>query len=171
MAIVLCPAVKKRHAEREKIVTAAIDKARKAELDMLHSASGGVISELQHICATLLEVAQKYVPKTPGAYVDADSVTRCANALREMAMQPVLMPQFTAAVDSMGPKCVINSFEYRYLRNKAIAGFATIADLTTKPSAGGTFEYQNGVREGYRRTSEIAIMFLNDIQGGTADGR
>jgi hypothetical protein len=71
----------------------------------------------------------------------------------------------------MDPNCVFNSFDYRYLRNKAIAGFATIADLPAKPSAVGTLDYQSGVREGYRRASEVAIMFLDDIQNGGFDGR
>ena len=66
---------------------------------------------------------------------------------------------------------MLNSFEYRYLRNKAIAGFATIADLTAKPSAVGTLDYQSGVREGYRRASEVAIIFLADIQNGVSNGR
>jgi len=172
MASALCDMVKTTQAEREKVIAAAVKKARRAELELLQTMAGvGIIGELRQICDTLLAVAQKYVPASPSAFLDADSVTRCARSMQRMALQPRLAPQFSAPVASTDSAGVTNSFDYRYLRNKAIAGFATIADLTTKSSAVGTAEYQNGVREGYRRASELAILFLSDIQGGGFDGR
>jgi hypothetical protein len=165
MVLALRPEVKMRQVERKKTIATAAKTARKTELDMLQTMSySGVVGELQHICQALLAVAQKYVPHSPAAFTDATSVVRCAKALENMNLQPILEPHFKAHVVSAKSDSVRNSFEYRYLRNKAIAGFATIADLTAKPSAVGTLEYQNGVREGYLRASEIAIMFLDDIQ-------
>jgi hypothetical protein len=167
MALALRPEVKMRQVERKKTIATAAKTARKTELDMLQTMSySGVVGELQHICQALLAVAQKYVPQSPVAFTDATSVVKCAKALESMNLQPTLAPRFKAHVVSAKSDSVRNSFEYRYLRNKAIAGFATIADLTAKPSAVGTLEYQNGVREGYLRASEIAIMFLDDIQNG-----
>lgn len=172
MAIVLRDDVKKRQVEREKVLSNAATTARKTELDMLQSVAGlGVICELKQICCALLAVAQKYVPLTPPAFVDSAEVVRCAKALENMALRPKLQPHYKAHVAGLKADIALNSFEYRYLRNKAIAGFATIADLTSKPSAVGTQDYQSGVREGYRRASEIAIMFLDDIQSGVSDGR
>ena len=172
MVIVLCDDVKKRKVERETVVSTAATAARKTELDMLQRTAGkGVISELRQICCALLAVAQKYVPHTPTAFVDAADVARCAKALENMALRPKLEPHFKAHVTGLKANIVLNSFEYRYLRNKAIAGFATIADLTAKPSAVGTLDYQSGVREGYRRASEVAIIFLADIQNGVSNGR
>jgi hypothetical protein len=141
MAIVLCEAVKKRQVEREKVVSTAAKKARRTELEMLQNMGGvGVMGELRQICDTLLNIAQKYMPHSPMAFADADSVAQCAHALGRMALQPKLAPRFKAAAESMDPNCVFNSFDYRYLRNKAIAGFATIADLPAKPSAVGTLD-------------------------------
>jgi hypothetical protein len=47
-----------------------------------------------------------------------------------------------------------------------MASLAVIADLTERPAATGSSEYQRGMREGYRRASDIAVMFLEDISGG-----
>ena len=81
MVIVLCDDVKKRKVERETVVSTAATAARKTELDMLQRTAGkGVISELRQICCALLAVAQKYVPHTPTAFVDAADVARCAKA-------------------------------------------------------------------------------------------
>lgn len=172
MVIVLCDEVKKRKVERDNFVSGAATTARQTELDMLQrTASKGVISELSQICCALLAIAQKYVPNTPTAFVDAADVAKCAKALEGMALRPKLEPHFKAHVAGMKANIVLNSFEYRYLRNKAIAGFATLADLTSKPSAVGTLDYQSGVREGYRRASEVAIIFLSDIQNGVSNGR
>lgn len=172
MTLMIHEVVKNKQAAREKIIAAAAKKALKVELDMLQNTAGiGVIGELKQICSTLLAVAQRYVPASPAAFIDADRVARCAKKLQNMALQPKLMPQFSAPVEAADSACVLNSFDYRYLRNKSIAGFATIADLTSKPAAVGTTDYQRGVREGYRRASEIAIMFLNDIQSGGFNGR
>lgn len=167
MVLALRPEVKLRQTERKKTIAAAVKTARRTELEMLQTmAYGGIVGELQQICQTLLAVAQKYVPHSPAAFADANNVVRCAKALQNLNLQPILQSQFKAHVESAKADSVRNSFEYRYLRNKAIAGFATIADLTAKPSALGTMEYQNGVREGYLRASEVAIMFLDDIQNG-----
>jgi hypothetical protein len=87
-----------------------------------------------------------------------------------LALTPALEAKFAARVTSTTDVGVLNSFEYRYLRSKSIAGFATIADLTCKPVAVGSLEYQNGIREGYRRASEIAILFLDDVQSGSDNG-
>lgn len=172
MVIVLCDEVKKRKVERDNFVSGAATTARQIELDMLQrTASKGVISELSQICCALLAIAQKYVPNTPTAFVDAADVAKCAKALEGMSLRPKLEPHFKAHVAGMKANIVLNSFEYRYLRNKAIAGFATLADLTSKPSAVGTLDYQSGVREGYRRASEVAIIFLSDIQNGVSNGR
>lgn len=69
---------------------------------------------------------------------------------------------FAAAV-AVDTDTLMRPNDYRQLRNKSIAGFATIADLTDKPAAVGSQDFQRGVREGYRRASDIAISFLEDI--------
>jgi hypothetical protein len=82
-----------------------------------------------------------------------------------MGLKPEISSQMDAAVSSVGTDVIKSSFEYRQLRNKMIAGLAVIADLTERPAAAGSQEYQRGVREGYRRASDIAATFLEDIDG------
>lgn len=169
MSGLTCDLVKQTKRERDRTIQHAITSARKIELNMLHQYAGqGLFGELRNACRNLLRIAQRYVPTNPSAFSDAAEVVKCAKVLHGLDLQPELEARFTAAVQAEPDKSALNSFEYRYLRNKAIAGFATIADLTFKPAAVGSVEYQNGVREGYRRASEIAIMFLEDVQQGKA---
>ena len=167
----VCEDVKRVKSERFKTIREAVLKARALELDMLHNYAGqGLYGELRNICATLLRIAQRYVPATPAAFADAASVVKCAKLMESLGLQPGLEAKFAARVSNSTDVGVLNSFEYRYLRSKAVAGFATIADLTCKPVAVGSLDYQNGVREGYRRASEIAILFLDDVQSGSDNG-
>jgi hypothetical protein len=167
----VCEDVKRVKSERFATIRESALKARKLELDMLHNYAGqGLFGELRNICSTLLRIAQRYVPATPTAFADATAVVKCAKMMEGLALQPALEAKFAARVTSATDIGVLNSFEYRYLRSKSIAGFATIADLTCKPVAVGSLEYQNGVREGYRRASEIAILFLDDVQSGSDNG-
>jgi hypothetical protein len=80
-----------------------------------------------------------------------------------------LRPAVTPTLDddaATAKELVFNSFEYRYLRNKMLASLSIIADLTERNTGNGSHEYQRGMREGYRRASDIAIMFLEDISSG-----
>lgn len=122
----------------------------------------GFIDELTQICGSLLRLAQKYVPHGPAAFADAGEIVRCASTLKLMGLAVNVTERFAAAVSS-DSDVLTHPNDYRQLRNKAIAGFATIADLTDKPAAVGSQEFQRGVREGYRRASDIAILFLDDI--------
>jgi hypothetical protein len=47
-----------------------------------------------------------------------------------------------------------------------MASLSIIADLTERPVGNGSDDYRRGMREGYRRASDIAIMFLNDLADG-----
>ncbi|NDD53969.1 hypothetical protein EBZ39_08845 [bacterium] len=122
--------------------------------------------ELKQICRSLLSIAQKYVQPHPSSFSDYLDVIQSAKALQNLGVGPEIAENFQAVVCATGNEIVLKSAEYRMLRNKSIAGFATIADLTEKPAAAGTHEFQQGVREGYRRASDIATMFLDDISGG-----
>jgi hypothetical protein len=83
--------------------------------------------------------------------------------LQEIGLKPQIAAKLDAAVAGVGVDIIHNSFEYRQLRNKIKACLAIIADLTERPAAAGTKEFQRGVREGYRRASDIAVLFLDDI--------
>lgn len=122
------------------------------------------LQELLSISRSLLQVAQKYIPTTPEAYTDTTAVVQCAKQLQNLGVG--VQPDFrlnAAMLETNKKDMIVTSPEYRYLRNKAIAGFATIADLGAKASTVGTIDFQTGLREGYRRASNLAIAFLDDI--------
>lgn len=122
-----------------------------------------VNSAFRNIAYMLLELAQKYVPNTPITFFDHNKLTQCIKLLQNMGFKPEISPRLDRAVAGVSVDIVRNSFEYRQLRNKIKACLSVIADLTERPAAPGTFEYQQGIREGYRRASDIAILFLEDI--------
>lgn len=155
---------KQNCAEREATIRAAKSKAQRREKKL--SAMGVTRELLEQISLELLRIAQKHISAGPSSYSDAAELLRCARILKDAGLQPVMNPRFTAAAESTTNNIVTNSITYRYLRNKSIAGFATIAELTDKPAAIGSADFQKGVREGYRRASDIAVMFLDDIQIG-----
>jgi hypothetical protein len=120
--------------------------------------------ELQSLCGTLLQIAQKYTPDTPQAYVDAAAVAQCGRQLEHIGVHIPAAAHFAAATAATNKgDMVICSPEYRYLRNKAIAGFATIADLGAKNPVVGTHDFIAGLRDGYKRASTLAVAFLDDI--------
>ena len=128
-----------------------------------------VVAELTGLCRTLHRLAQKYVPNTPKAFQDFASLLNASRKLSSLGLKLDLEAHVTAPVAVTDSAAITSSFEYRILRNKFIAALATIADLTTKPAPLGEPNengYQRGVREGYRRASDIAVLFLEDIQNG-----
>lgn len=166
------PADSARTTAREKFVFTAKELVKKKEHEFMLSPAGlnrELVFELTSLCLTLHDLAQKYVPNTPKSFTDFDAFLQASRKLRGFGLHITLDARVAAAVKSTDNSAVKSSFEYRVLRNKFIAALATIADLTTKSSPFGEAAetgYQRGVREGYRRASEIAILFLEDIQNG-----
>lgn len=163
MSLVADTEVKQLQADRNSTMEFA-QKRAKYRRKKLQDHSTARADDLKHICLELLRVAQKYVHPTAQTYSDFVEVVQCVKMLQKMGVEPKITEKFSATVGSTGNEIVTNSADYRYLRNCCIAGFATIADLTEKPAAVGSHEFQRGVREGYRRASDIAVMFLDDIQ-------
>jgi hypothetical protein len=168
MQLIIAPEVLQKKAEREKFVRLTKNAAKiKAEKLRAKDASiHGRFLELLNICRLLHQLAQRYVPRTPQAFVDFDSLTHATKTLQRMGMEVIVASDICAPTKSVERGVVFNSPEYRELRNKFIAALATIADMTDKNTPPGDPEYQRGVREGYRRASDIAILFLEDVQNG-----
>lgn len=125
------------------------------------------LTRLKHICKRLLKIAQRYIPKTVLAYSDTDDLVKCAKLLHSMGVDVEVDSGLAAKYAAVDPdEIVVNSAAYRALKQKAIAGLATVADMGEKMTATGSREYQKGVREGYQRASAVAIAFLEDIQNG-----
>lgn len=142
------------------------EKRMRSRKEVLQKSVPAEIDELKQICCALIRIAQQYVPTTPNAFAAFSEVVHCTKMLQKLGVDICVAEKFNAVVNTTGNEVIRNSTDYRYLRNTAIAGFATIADLTEKPAAMGSPEFQHGVREGYRRASNIAMLFLADIQGG-----
>lgn len=118
---------------------------------------------LRNIVYMLLRLAQKYVPSTTPAFNDHLEMLHCIKLIQELGFKPEIEARHDRAVAGISVNIIRNSFEYRQLRNKIKACLALIADLTERPAAPGTHDYQKGIREGYRRASDIAVLFLDDI--------
>lgn len=161
---VLVREVEQSKQERDYSLFVARKEVQQAERQLLVSPENRTVnSALRNIAYLLLELTQKYVPNTPATFSDYSSLIHCIKILQEMGLKPQIDAKFDAAVSGVGVDIIHNSFEYRQLRNKIKACLAIVADLTERPAAAGTKEFQSGVREGYRRASDIAVLFLDDI--------
>ena len=164
MDAVLSPAVKAKKLQRENAIFTAVKEAQQLEKQLLvNDENRSANIAFRRICYLLYELAQKYVPNTPSAFEDYEKLTHCTKVLQSMGFKPTLNAQMDSSVAGMSLEVIRNSFEYRHLRNKIMASLSIIADLTERPTGNGTVEYQHGIREGYRRASEVAVMFLEDI--------
>lgn len=158
----------RRSDERTSFVSDTVQEAREA-VSTLDACCVDEIyqARLKQVCQRLLQIAQKYVPKTALAYNDSENLVKCAKLLHSMGLPVEIAPGFAAKCDAVDiDEIVVNSVPYRKLKHRAVAGLSTLADMTEKSAATGSKEYQRGVREGYRRASDIASMFLEDIQNG-----
>jgi hypothetical protein len=150
--------------ERDYSVFVALKEVQQLERQLIVSPENRTINAaLRNVVFLLLDLAQKYVPNTAATFSDYSHLTHCIKLLQEMGLKPQIAAKLDAAVAGVSADIVYNSFEYRQLRNKIKACLAVVADLTERPAAAGSKEFQRGVREGYRRASDIAVLFLEDI--------
>lgn len=124
------------------------------------------LNELKRACRLLHGLAQIYVPNSPKHFESFSLLMQVTATLRRLGLSPDIdAAELTAPAADM-TSTILASREYRNLRNKYLAALATVADLSSRGIPPGTADFQNGVREGYRRASEIAILFLDDAQTG-----
>lgn len=161
--IAFLPDIAQKKAEREKFVRITRDTAARREIKQQQQTDDDA---LKNLCLTLHQLAQKHIPRSAQNFRDLDSLTRVTRALQKMGLNPVIAADTAAAVNTVETAVVLNSAEYRRLHNRFVAVLATIADMPEKNTPAGSPEYQKGVREGYRRASDIAILFLEDLQLG-----
>lgn len=161
--LVLSTDVTQKKVDREKFVRLTRATAARREVKQRQKSAG---DELVNLCLTLHRLAQKYVPRSAQTFRDFDALVRVTRALQKIGLKPDLAPDVAAPTQTVETTVVLNSPEYRRLYNRFVAALATIADMTEKNTPFGHPEYQRGVREGYRRASDIAILFLEDLQIG-----
>lgn len=152
--------------ERDYAVFVSRKEVQKIERQLLVSPSERAVNAaFRRICYAVLELADKYVPDNRGAIEERVLLANCVNMLQKMGFKPPvssgLHVESIVAADT-----VRNSFEYRQIRNKMIAGLSVIADMVDRPASPGSKEFQRGVREGYRRARDTAVMFLEDVDQG-----
>lgn len=128
--------------------------------------SAAALSELKRACRLLHGLAQLYVPNSPKHFESFELLMRVTAVLKKLGLAPAAVVDNLDAQLSDATNVVFASAEYRLLRNKYLAALATISDLAGRGVPPGSEDYQNGVREGYRRASEVAILFLEDAQIG-----
>jgi len=164
MAVMVAPEIAARNQERDYSVFVARDAVKKIERHLLVSPENKTVNTaLRKICFLLHELGQKYVPNAPATFGDYSTLLYCTKLLQEIGLKPEIASHMDSAVAGVSVEVIRSSFEYRQLRNKMIAGLSVIADLTERPASPGTQDYQKGIREGFRRASDIAVMFLEDL--------
>lgn len=124
------------------------------------------LNELKRACRLLHGLAQVYVPNSPKHFESFSLLMQVTATLQQLGLAPSIEAAELVSPIADTTKTILASREYRNLRNKYLAALATMADLSSRGVPPGTAEFQNGVREGYRRASEIAILFLDDAQTG-----
>jgi hypothetical protein len=117
---------------------------------------------LRDLCLLLHAIAQKYVSSTN--FHDFNLVARCTKLLQSFDVAVEAPAEMRAAVADQEVALVLSAPEYRLLRSRAMAGLATVADLAARLPAKGSAEYQRGMREAYQHASDVAIMFLDDLE-------
>ena len=147
--------------ERAAVVQKTVRRAQRRT----HKLDEQVLSEsLPRVCFRLLKIAQRHIPAGPHGIRDRTDVMACLKTLHEFGLRPPIAVSYEAEAGTASKEVVTSSPVYRSLYNQTIACLATIADLVDKAAAPGTADFQRGVREGYRRASDVAIQFLTDIQ-------
>jgi hypothetical protein len=160
--------VQAQKQERDYVVFAAQEEVRALERRLLVSPENKTVNTaFRKVCYLLLQLAQKHVPSSVGTHADYVLLLHCIRLLQDMGFKPDIEPEIDADAGQISPEIARSSFEYRRLRNKIMASLSLIADLPEKPVSPGTPDFQAGVREGYRRASDIAVLFLEDIDCGS----
>ncbi len=120
--------------------------------------------DFRDMCILLHGIAQKHVSRSD--FEDCTALVRCTKLLTDFGLELNPDASIAAPMAEHDVTLVVRDPKYRLLRNRAIACLATIADLSFKAPAKGSLEYQQGMRDAFQQASEIAVMFLEDIQAG-----
>lgn len=116
------------------------------------------------LCVLLHRLAQKHVSRSD--FEDFTALVRCTKLLIDFGLPITPSSSLAAPVANQDTALVLQDPKYRLLRNRAIACLATVADLNSKAPAKGSAEYQQGMRDAFQQASDVAVLFLEDIQNG-----
>lgn len=119
-------------------------------------------TDLRDLCVLLHTIAKKHV--SASSFHDFNLVARCTKLLQTLNVAVDAPAEMQAAVADKESALVVSAPEYRLLRSRAVAGLATVADLADRLPAKGSAEYQRGMRDAYQHASDIAALFLDDLE-------
>lgn len=122
-----------------------------------------VNASLRHVCYTLYDVLTHSIYL--GAVPDSEFTTLayCGKLLENMGLRPRASDKADKALQDIRLDVIRHSFAYRSIRNKMVASLSIIADLPARGVSSGSEDFQAGMRAGYKRASQVAIMFLDDL--------
>lgn len=121
--------------------------------------------DLAEVCENLFRIAQRHTPAT--AFADVNELMHIAKIMESVGVKTVLNATNRAKFDDHIPAVARQSADYRRLQAQFKAALSTIADMGRKKSKTHKNAYYEGVNVGLRRAAQIAIMFLNDLNGET----
>lgn len=116
-------------------------------------------------CVLLHDLAQKNTARTNVR--DFAQLVHCTRLLRDAGLPIEPLPGLNAHVVNHAKLLVRHDPHYRKMRDSALAGLATLADLNTKAPGKGSPDYQRGMRDAFQKASEIAALFLEDFLADT----
>lgn len=120
-------------------------------------------ADLSGLCVLLHKLAKRHVMSS--SFQDYNTRVRCTKLLESLGLLSGEDCDKSAVAADQDGALVKCSKHYRQLRNQAIACLATVADLAARAPNKGTGDYQRGMRDAFQQASDIAILFLEDIQG------
>jgi hypothetical protein len=117
--------------------------------------------DFKALCMLLHDLAQRHVSRIN--FRDFTALVRCTKLLigEGLPIEPAVA--LVAPLAAQTEVLVTADPKYRLMRNRAIAGLATIADLSSKAPAKGSEDYQRGMRAAFQQASEVAAFFLEDF--------
>lgn len=118
--------------------------------------------DFRELCLLLHTLARKHI--SPIHFGDFLLLARCTKLLQTLGLDVETPAELQAHVADTAVALVTSAPEYRILRSRAIAGLATVADLASKMPAKGSAEYQRGQRDAYEQASDVAALFLDDLE-------
>lgn len=151
-----------RDDAKERVTAARIRKKPIAKETKTHFNSETCGADLRDLCVLLHTIAKKHV--NAANFHDFNLVARCTKLLQTLNIAVDASVEMQATVAEQESALVLSAPEYRLLRSRAVAGLATVADLADRLPAKGSAEYQRGVRDAYQHASDIAALFLDDLE-------
>lgn len=121
--------------------------------------------DLAEVCANLFRIAQRHTPAS--AFADVNELMHIAKIMESVGVVTAVNENNRAKFDDHIPEIARQSADYRRLQAQFKAALSTIADMGRKESRTHKNQYYAGIHVGLRRAAQIAIMFLNDLNGET----